>query len=153
MVTSSPYFSKKPRSTAIGSASMSTAATMPTLSFMGSFACASASDGSNSKTQRSIATRRILLSSWLKRLDARNPVRAGDGRQVRSFHSPNFNGVVLCSRHPAVSLESLNVETFRRERQGDQYVHLVRAAGEVHDLLRRGDRQPKLPGKVDDHHR
>ncbi len=42
-----------------GNASMSTAATMPTLSFTGSLACASANDGSNRKTQSSIATRRI----------------------------------------------------------------------------------------------
>ena len=62
MVTSSPYFSKKPRSTAIGSASMSTAATMPTLSFTGSLACASASDGSSSKAQSSIIIRRISVT-------------------------------------------------------------------------------------------
>src|SRR6185436_8929802 len=61
IVTSSPYFSKKPRSTAIGNASMSTAATMPTLSFTGSLACASASDGNNSKEQSSSAIRLIMV--------------------------------------------------------------------------------------------
>ena len=91
--------------------------------------------------------------SWLKRLDARNPVMAGDGRQVRSFDSPYFNGIFLCPRHPAEILEQLDVETFRLERQGNQYVDLFSAAGNVHDFAWRGDRQPKLPGEVANGHR
>ena len=62
MVTSSPYFSKKPRSSAIGSASMSTAATMPTLSFTGSLACAIADSGNSNRATSSVMILGIFLT-------------------------------------------------------------------------------------------
>src|SRR5262249_24106997 len=121
MVTSRPCFSKKPRSTAIGSASMSTAAAMPALSFTEALGCAVAIDGSRARVHSIISKRRIVSSFRWERLDALDPVVAGKGVEVAAFHSPNFNGIFLCSGHASVGLKELYVKALRRERERHQY--------------------------------
>ena len=44
--------------------------------------------------------------------------------RFRAFHSPNFHGIFLCARDPAVGLQQLDMKPLRRERQRDQDVHL-----------------------------
>src|SRR5690606_4490552 len=92
--------------------------------------------------------RRFHLPSCWKRLNARNPIAVGDGCQVRSFHSPNFECISICSRHPAVGLEQLNVEALRWERQGDEDIYSFRTASKVFDFEWRCDGQPKLPCQI-----
>src|SRR4051794_38170258 len=151
MLTSSPYFSKKPRSTAIGNASMSTAFTMPTLSFTRFVAWASASDGNSNREQSSSAIRFIMVSLRFQWLNTPHPVRTGYGRQINSFHPANFKGIRLVrTGDSAVGLKPLKVKTLRGERQRNQYVYLLRLARNARDLMRCSDRQPNLPCDIED---
>src|ERR1700754_4744329 len=122
MVTSRPCFSKKPRSTAMGSASMSMAATMPTFSLTGSLDCAAASDGSKAKANNVVSKRRMVLPFRWERLDALDPEVGGQGRGVAAFHSPNFDCIFLCSGHASVGLEKLYVKALRWKRERHEYV-------------------------------
>src|ERR1043165_1574692 len=101
---------------------MSTAFTMPTLSFTRFVAWASASDGNNNREQSSSAIRFIMVSLRLQRLNTLHPVETGDGRQINSFYPANFKCIRrLRTGYPAVGLKPLKVKAFRRERQRNQY--------------------------------
>ena len=83
MVTSSPRFSKKPRSSAIGIASMSIALTMPTFSFVSDCDCAGAQASASAAAKQEQSFH--IQSSLFYRPHARHPVRPGNRVEVRSF--------------------------------------------------------------------
>src|SRR3954471_22322034 len=127
MVASSPRFSKKPRSSATGSASMSIALTMPTFSLTGVCALAGA-HASNSAAPSSI--NRFISSSLFYRPYARDPVRPGHRVEIRSFDASQFYRMALRAGDPSILLERQNVKTFGREWQLDLDIDLFGRAVE-----------------------
>src|ERR671925_184473 len=99
MVTSSPHFSKKPRSSAIGRPIWSMPVTMPALSLTGVCAVAVAKESARA---HNTTIQRILSSP--QRFDLAHPVGAGDSDEVRCLYSAHFDGVVFGARHSAESL-------------------------------------------------
>ena len=129
-------------------------ATMPAFSFTGlGLRYRHSRQSKQSAQQHQQASHWLYPPGW-QRLDAPHPVRPGDSCEVRSFHSPNFNCVFLCPRHPSVGLEQLDMKPLRRERQRDEYVDPFGAGWKVCcDLVRRRDGQPNLPSDVERDHR
>src|SRR5450759_3519257 len=142
MVTSSPRFSKKPRSKAIGNPIWSKPLTMPALSF--TIVCAPAVVHPSASATPSINSRFILFSLFY-RPNARHPVRPGHRIEIRSFDSTQFYRMVIRTGDPSISLKRQNVEAFRRKRQCDLNVDLLRRSGKIDGNLRWGNQgQPEL---------
>src|ERR1700754_2622285 len=104
-------------------------ATMPAVSFTMVWALAETAPSITANP--SINNRFILASLLQKRPNFRHPIGAGNGVEVRSFHTTQFNRMIVCSGHASVLLKSQDMKTLRLERQGHQHIHLLRASNEL----------------------
>src|SRR5450759_1855700 len=150
MVTSSPRFSKKPRSRAIGSPISSKPLTMPALSF--TIVCAPAAVHPSTKAMPSINSL-FILSSLLYRPNARHPVRPGHRIEIRSFDPTQFYRMVIRTGDPSILLKRQNVEAFGCKGQCDLDVDLLRRSREVGGDFRRGNQsEPELESEPSGDH-
>ena len=127
---------------------------MPTLSFVSVLRAWPAPEQARARRKHHAIVSFVILPGC-SGSTRRHPVRTGDGVEVRSFHSPNFNGIFLCPGDPAVGLEQLNVKPLRRERQRHQYVDLFRSCRRARRSfrVRRGSARAGKPSPCRDRHR
>src|SRR6185503_12619785 len=128
-VTSSPCFSKKPRSSAIGRPTWSMPVTMPAFSF--TRFCAAAPSGKASAASTSNGANKLALfigvSCWVSSFNgqgvhALDPVGPGHRVQVGDLDATQLDRSVLRARHAAELLERQHVKALGRARERDQHV-------------------------------